>query len=137
MNEQLGDYEAGTKISVPIVPPFAFPRHVGMLTCWETPQGELLILTTTVKRGVHLTTVREFADGQQIRVDGYPGTLEPNVVMQRGYNIIGTPYSKMNCDELVEYAHGRKVRSEQVEAVVGWAVAGALVWLGAKALSKA
>ncbi len=136
MNEHLWNFETGTKVSVPLVTPFPFPRHVAMLTDWMTEQGELLVLTTTPDRGVHLTTATEFANGRQIRVDGYPGNLPPHVVMWRGHEVIGEPYAKMNCDELVEFAHGRPVRSEQVELTFFAIGAGLLLFAGAKALAQ-
>jgi hypothetical protein len=70
-----------------------------------------------------------FAVGRAVGIDGYPGRLPSQTVMQRARLKQGQAYSWMdfNCEHFVRYAHGLPIESPQLRQ---WAfVAGVLGFL--------
>ena len=103
--------------------PEKFYRHLGI----DLGDGTV-IHASKKKRKVVCEPMGEFAEGKQIRYEGYPGKLPPEQVIDRASELIGQPFRLFseNCEHLVTHAHGLKRRSPQVES---WLIVAGVVIL--------
>ncbi|OJY54876.1 MAG: hypothetical protein BGP19_08665 [Thiobacillus sp. 0-1251] len=91
--------------------------------------GERSVLAFSAKeQGFVEQAFHAFAQGRQVRVDGYPGSLPPAIVMHRARLKRGQAYSwvNFNCEHFVHYAHGLPMESPQLRQ---WAFLGSVVGL--------
>jgi len=102
--------------------------HVGLLG--DHPiVGERSVLAFSAKeQGFVEQAFHAFAQGRQVRVEGYPGLLPPAIVMHRARLKRGQAYSwvDFNCEHFVHYAHGLPMESPQLRQ---WAFLGSVVGL--------
>lgn len=93
-----------------------FYRHVGMVTdrfVNEVPT----IISSSGGRGMVVEEPMDTFRGQgDLRVDGYLGSLPPEMVLARARAKLGTNYSlfNWNCEQFVRYAHGLNQESPQL-----------------------
>jgi len=102
--------------------------HVGLLG--DHPiVGERSVLAFSAKeQGFVEQAFHAFAQGRQVRVEGYPGLLPPAIVMHRARLKRGQAYSwvDFNCEHFVHYAHGLPMKSPQLRQ---WAFLGSVLSL--------
>jgi len=111
----------GTVVSVWVFP---FFRHRGIVSdrfCGDKP---MVISNSARAKGVAEEPWEVFAAGQEVAVEGYPGSLPTFVVIHRVRALIGVPYDlfRWNCDHLTTYAHGLEPNSPQLAFVTAVAV---------------
>lgn len=133
----------------PILPPFGpidvppglcvsvtapvFIRHYGIVTDRIVHDAPTVISLPNAKGGVVEETWTEFAGGNPVRVDGYPGALPPDEVLARARSCLGRGPWKFtfNCEHFVRWCHGLEPRSPQLEnwiATIGLASLLARFW---------
>ncbi|HEX3430503.1 MAG TPA: lecithin retinol acyltransferase family protein [Rhizomicrobium sp.] len=107
-------------------------RHKGIVSdrWWN---GKPTVIANTPRLGVAELQWDVFANGQMVRIDGYPSKLPPFAVLFRARRLIGTQYSlgSFNCEHFVNYCHGLRPDSPQVVAAVGAAIVVGLFMLAA------
>lgn len=106
----------GTIVSVPFL---LFFRHVGIVSDrWH--DGAPMVIANAPSQGVREVPLTDFADGQEVRVEGYPGPLPPGAVLARARALIETPYQTLswNCEHFVAHVHGLPPNSPQAAAAV-------------------
>src|SRR3569832_122832 len=89
--------------------------------------GERSVLAFSAKeQGFVEQAFHAFAQGRQVRVEGYPGLLPPAIVMHRARLKRGQAYSwvDFNCEHFVHYAHGLPMESPQLRQ---WAFLGSVL----------
>src|SRR6185436_14895061 len=88
-------------------------RHVGIVSgC--LPDGTVLVLSgSKQKRVVVEETIHEFADGQQVRNDGFDSHLPRDVVVWQFRRMLGQPWTLLgsNCEHYVAVAEGKQPSS--------------------------
>ena len=100
--------------------------HVGLLGD-HLIVGERSVLAFSAKeQGFVEQAFHAFAQGRQVRVEGYPGLLPPAIVMHRARLKRGQAYSwvDFNCEHFVHYAHGLPMKSPQLRQ---WAFLGSVL----------
>ena len=111
----------GTVVTVWVFP---FFRHKGIVSD-RFCGGKPMVLSNSARtEGVAEESWDVFAAGQQVLVEGYPGSLSPAAVVYRARALVGTKYHLLNwnCEHLVSYAHGMAPRSPQVAIVIAAAL---------------
>ncbi len=106
----------GTVVSVPFGPFL----HFGLVSD-RRGSGTPYIISCSGRAGqVVEETAHEFANGGDIKVHGYPGSLSPHEVIQRARRRMGTKYDlfKWNCEHFARWAHDLKPESPQLQATV-------------------
>jgi hypothetical protein len=121
-----------TGFAVSITAP-VFIRHYGLIAERYTNGAPNVISLPNSKGGVVEESWEEFAGGNPVRVDGYPGALPPEEVIQRARSCIGqVPWRfTFNCEHFVSWCHGLDPKSPQLEnwlATVGLGVLLAKFW---------
>ena len=119
----------GTIVSVST---YFFYRHKGTVSDrWY--KGKPMVISSSARTG----QVREepwdvFSQHGTVLVEGYPGKLPPNEVIQRARDRIGSPYRLLdgNCEHLVAHAHGLEPRSPQLAVTLLLLVVGGLALAG-------
>jgi lecithin:retinol acyltransferase len=111
------------------VPAPIFIRHFGIVSEIFHRDAPNVISLPNAKGGVVEETWEEFAGGNPVRIDGYLGDLEPQVVIDRARSCIGrVPWTfSFNCEHFVSWCHGLDPRSPQLENWVAVAGLGALM----------
>ncbi len=102
--------------------------HVGLLSD-HLIEGERGVLAFSAQeQGFVEQAFHAFAQGRQVRIDGYPGSLPPDIVMHRAWLKRGQVYSwvNFNCEHFVHFAHGLPIESPQLRQ---WAFLGSVVGL--------
>ena len=110
--------------------------HVGLMGD-NICRGERTVVSFSARAGGFTEEpFSAFASGQQVAIDGYPGALPPQSVMQRACLKQGRSYSwtEFNCEHFVRYAHGVPIESPQLRQ---WASLGGVLGCVAFALVRA
>jgi hypothetical protein len=79
--------------------------------------GERTVLAFSAQaNGLAEQLYSAFACGRRVTVDGYLGSLPPDIVMQRARLKHAQSYSwtEFNCEHFVRYAHGVPIESPQL-----------------------
>lgn len=111
--QDIWSYQPGTVVRVN----HGWYEHVGMLGDRLTG-GERSVLSFSAQAGGFIEEpFSEFARGRDVKVDGFPGSLHPMIVMQRARAMEGRRYALMtlNCEHFVRYAHGTVIQSPQLQ----------------------
>jgi hypothetical protein len=91
-------------------------RHRGIVSdqWWA---GKPKVISNSLHYGVVEQPWDDFAQGQDVQVEGYPGRLPSGEVLNRARSRLGADYNltAFNCDHLVNEAHGLLVESEQLK----------------------
>lgn len=106
----------GTVIAIPIVFPFYW--HKGIVSD-RAHNGKPMVFACSAKTGKVLEeTWDQFAEGSDVTVEGYLGTLHPLLVIERARACIGKRYQffVFNCEHFVYTAHGLELQSPQLQA---------------------
>lgn len=109
--------------------------HVGLIGD-NIFRGERTVVSFSAKAGGFLEEpFSAFASGRQVTIDGYPGGLPPQNVMQRARLKRRQSYSwtQFNCEHFVRYAHGVPSESPQLAR---WAFLGGVLGFAAFALAR-
>lgn len=96
-----------------------FYRHVGMVTD-RFVNGMPTVISSSGGRGMVVEEpLDSFRVQGDLRVDGYLGSLPPEMVLARARAKLGTSYSlfNWNCEQFVRYAHGLNQESPQLATV--------------------
>jgi hypothetical protein len=116
----------GYVVSVPA--PF-FIRHFGLVSNERVDDAPTIISLPNAKGGVVEETWEDFAGGNAVRIDGYPGALPPTEVISRARSCLGRgPWRfSFNCEHFVTWCHGLDPRSPQLENWIAVAGLGVLL----------
>lgn len=122
----------GTVVSAPKAPGI---RHVGLISGAWRGRMPMVFASSPSTGGFDEIGWPQFSSGQLVRIDGYPGNLDPSEVIERATELIGLPYHlfSANCEHVVAYCHGLEPRSQQLEGALALCAIGA----GLLALAKA
>ena len=107
---------SGTIISTPK----GLVRHHGLLS-YNSSLGSYTAISSSGKYGQVVEEPLEmFANGKQIRNEGYPGNKPPQEVIEIAKSLVGDKYNlfKNNCEHFVRKAHGIKPESPQLLAFI-------------------
>ena len=88
-------------------------RHCGLVYGFR---GSDPVVISNLPGGAQLQSVAQFANGKEVRVVGYPSQFSSWQVIARALSVANRPYSWLswNCEHLVNYAHGLRIESQQV-----------------------
>jgi hypothetical protein len=105
----------GTLVSVPVL---WIWRHRGIVSERFCDGKPMVISNSARAGGLTEEPWDAFAAGQPITVEGYPGRLQPHLVLHRARSLITKSYDLLtwNCDHFTSYAHGLEPRSPQLAA---------------------
>lgn len=95
-------------------------RHFGILTDHYI-NGYPAVISNSGERGMVVEEpLNTFQGTGDLKVEGYFGSLSPDAVLERARAQRGSRYTllRWNCEQFVRYAHGLKLESPQVTAVV-------------------
>ncbi len=123
--------QPGSVVAIPVWPGVSFLpfRHLGIVTDTNWISGPRIISCSLRQGGVTEESVEEFSNGAPVTVVAYPGNLHPDEVIARARSRLGTPWNlfTFNCEHFVNWAHGLKPESPQLQAA---AVVFVLAFLG-------
>jgi hypothetical protein len=76
-----------------------------------------MVICNSSRFGVVEQSWDEFQEGQDVKLEGYPGSFPYYEVLRRARSFIGRPYNliQFNCDHFVNDAHGLPVASDQMK----------------------
>lgn len=111
----------GTVVSVPAL--YGAVRHYGITS------GHGYIIDKSFKLGsVAERPIGEFLNGNDLRVEGYWGILDPVFVLQNARRRIGELWTlQRNCEHFVRECHGVKSESPQLSRAVSGVLVGAVL----------
>lgn len=95
---------------------YGFYKHVGLITD-RTMNGMPMIISNSFRKGgVFEESWEEFSCGKKTKISGYPGSLFPHEVLSRARSKIGAGWNLLtwNCEHFVNWSHGMKTRSPQL-----------------------
>jgi len=102
----------GTVISVPK----GLIEHYGIYTT-HPYWGFSTVISNSGKHGkVVEESLQEFSGNKTIKINGYPGNLPPNKVVQNARSLLNRPYNVFtsNCEHFVRKVHGEDESSPQL-----------------------
>lgn len=102
--------------------------HVGILTKGSSFFNNTVISNSGKYGMVIEEPLENFANGNSIKVVGYPGKKSPNEVLTEARSLLGDKYNlfKNNCEHFVRKVHGVNVESPQL-FLYGMSIIGALI----------
>ncbi len=106
----------GTILETTWTPPFRWAgTHLGVFT-GRTVNGKPTVIHNARRIGkVIEEDLTSFAQGSDIRVLGYPGSLSPSTVISRARSRLEDPWvlTQWNCEHFAFWAHGLDAKSPQ------------------------
>lgn len=127
----------GTEIALPgmvISVPVGLFVHRGIVAGW-TIDGTLLVISSSLRRGCATEeTLEDFSQGNLVTIEGFRGSLTPEVVVSRARSMIGRAWSILdNCEHFVARACGEKPSSQQLQKWAWGTLIGVAIMAAAKA----
>ena len=107
---------SGTVIRVPRGP----IEHFGILAEPNANGCRTVISGSLLHGRVVEEPFNEFAKGETISIEGYPGTLPDWLVLQRARSVLDSEYLLLtwNCEHVVRFAHGLRPSSPQIQSCI-------------------
>ncbi len=104
----------GTTISVK----FGFYKHYGLVSEKNINGVPMIISNSFRRKGVYAEPWEDLTCNRKIEIRGFPGQLDPHLVLSRARSKIGTKWNLINwnCEHFVNWAHGLKAHSPQLNA---------------------
>jgi len=104
---------------------FGFYKHPGIVSDRSMNSMPMVISNSFRKRGVYEEPWEDFSNGRKVEISGYPGDLSPDEVLTRARSKIGTRWNLIlwNCEHFMNWSHGLKPRSPQLNTYATCAIA--------------